>query len=377
MKLSDRIQSVEESGTVKFSSLLQKLRKQGKEIISFAIGEPEYETPGIVIESTKNALDRHKTRYGPAEGMPELRQELAKTYEGYDADNIIVSNGSKHSLYLIFQVICDPCDEVIIPRPCWTSFPQQVRLAGGKPVFADTNKSHQLDCEEIEKAITPKTKAILINTPNNPTGAVYPKTDLEKIARISSEHDLYIISDEAYDFFIYDGLKNESIFEFREIRDRVIITKSFSKSYNMTGFRVGYVAAHKNIVKAMSKCQGHCTGNVCTFAQYGALAALSLDGDVISQWQAELEKKRDIAYGYASKLFHCIRPQGAFYLFPDISNYLKNGETSEDFAADLLEKTGVAVVPGEAFGMAGHVRICYAVPENMLRKGFEKIAEAL
>lgn len=376
MKLSDRIQSVEESGTVRFTPLVQRLRREGREIIDFSIGEPEYETPHDVIESTKNALDAQKTGYGPVSGVPELRVALAKHHEGYDAENIIVSNGSKQSLYSIFQVLCDPADEVIIPRPFWTSFPQQVKLAGGIPVFADTKK-YQLDCDAIEKAITRKTKAILINTPNNPTGVVYPKKELEKIARLSSEYDLYIVSDEAYTFFVYDGLESESIFTFKEIHDRVIITRSFSKSYSMTGFRIGYVAAPKEIVSAIAKHQSHSSGNVCTFAQHGALAALSLDQRMISQWRSDLERKRDIAFGYASELFDCIKPQGAFYLFPDVSKHLKNGKTSEDFAADLLEHAGVAVVPGEAFGMAGHIRISYAVSEDSLKKGFEKIKEVL
>ncbi|OQX10735.1 MAG: aminotransferase class I and II [Desulfobacteraceae bacterium IS3] len=376
MKLSNRIESVEESGTVKFTPLIQKLKQEGREIISFAIGEPEYDTPAPVIEATKHALDAQKTKYGPVSGIPELRAALAKQFYGYDADNIIISNGSKHSLYSLFQVLCDPGDEVIIPKPCWTSFPQQVKLAGGIPVLLDTIKA-QLDCEGIEKAITPKTKAILLNSPNNPTGAVYPKEDMERIARLSLKHDLYIVSDEAYDIFVYDGIDYKSFFAFHEVRDRAIITKSFSKTYSMTGFRIGYIAASKAIVNAVAKCQGHATGNVCSFAQYGALAALSLDERIFSQWRTELERKRDIAYGYVSKLFDCIKPQGAFYLFPNVLKYLKNGKTSEDFAADLLERAGVAVVPGEAFGTPNHIRISYAVPEDILKKGLEKIAEVL
>jgi aspartate aminotransferase len=376
MKLSNKIQSVEASGTVKFTPLIQKLREEGREIISFAIGEPEYDTPAPVVEATKHALDAQKTKYGPVSGIPELRAELAKQFDGYDADNIIISNGSKHSLYSLFQVLCDPGDEVIIPNPCWTSFPQQVKLAGGVPVLVDTINA-QLDCEGIEKAISPKTKAILLNSPNNPTGAVYPKKDMEQIARIASKNDLYVVSDEAYHIFIYDNIDYKSFFAFEEVRDRAIITKSFSKTYSMTGFRIGYIAASKAIVNAVAKCQGHTTGNVCSFAQYGALAALSLDKRILSQWRAELEKKREIAYGCVSKFFDCIKPQGAFYLFPNVSRYLKNGKTSEDFAADLLEKAGVAVVPGEAFGMPGHIRISYAVREDILKKGLEKMTEVL
>lgn len=378
MKLSNKIESVEESGTTKFSSIIQRLNAEGKEIINFAIGEPDYETPGEIIAATKKALDERRTGYGPVPGLPDLRSELARSFDGYDAENIIISNGSKQCLFSVFQALCDPSDEVIIPRPCWTSFPQQVKLAGGIPVLVNT-KDHQLDCDAIEKAVTQKTKAILINTPNNPTGAVYPKKDLEKIARIASEHDLYIVSDEAYLFFVYDTLDSESLFALEDIRDRLIVTGSFSKSYSMTGFRVGYAAARKDIIRAVTKCQSHCTGNVCTFAQHGALAALSLGEDIIAQWRADLERKRDMAYGYASELFDCIRPQGAFYLFPDVSKHLNapSRETSADLAVDILDNTGVAVVPGEAFEMANHIRISYAVPEDILKKGFERIAEVL
>lgn len=376
MRLSNRIQEIEESRTVQFTPLILELKKQGKEIINFAVGEPEYETPAEIIAATKNALDIQKTRYGPVAGIRQLKSGIAKRFDGYDEENILLSNGSKQSLYSIFQIICNPLDEVIIPRPYWVSFSEQVKLSGGKPVFVDT-KRHQLDCDGIEKAITNKTKAIVINTPNNPTGAVYPKKDLEKIARFSSESDFYIVADESYDFFVYDGLLHESVFIFRDVRDRTIITGSFSKSYSMTGFRVGYVAGAKEIIKELSKFQSHLTGNVCTFAQYGALAALSLDKNIIAHRLSELQKKREIAYKYVSELFDCIKPQGAFYLFPDISKHLKNGETSEDFSAYLLANTGVAVVPGEAFGLPNHIRISYAVPENILIRGFEKIAGAL
>ncbi len=376
MKLSDKIEAIEESVTVQFTPLIQKLRNEGKEIIDFAVGEPDFETPLTVIESTKDAIDARKTRYGPVSGLYELKSKIARQFDKYSSDNIIISNGSKQSLYSIFQAILNPLDEVIIPTPYWVSFSQQITLAGGIPVFVNT-RDHQLDLNEIEKAITKKTKAILINSPNNPTGAVYPKSDLEKIAELSLRYNLYIVSDEAYDFFVYGGLKHVTLFTFENIRDRVIITKSFSKSYSMTGFRVGYVAARKEIIRAITKLQSHVSGNVCTFVQYGALAALSVDESIILQRLNELERKRDAAYNYVSKLFNCIKPRGAFYLFPDVSSRLKKGETSKDFAAFLLKNAGVAVVPGEAFGMKNHIRISYAVDEKLLEKGFEKIFEVI
>jgi len=376
MKLSDRINSVEESQTVQFTRLLQQLRQQGREVIDLAVGEPHLSTPAEVIESTKRALDDGMTRYGTVSGLKELKSGLARQFDGYDDGNIIISNGSKQCLFSIFQVICNPSDEVIIPRPYWVSFPQQVIIAGGKPVFVDT-RDHQLDCEAIARTISPKTRAILINSPNNPTGAVYPAKELEKIARLALEHNLYIISDEAYGTIVYDGIKPESLFDFRMIRDRLIVIRSFSKAYNMTGFRIGYMAAGSEIITAVGRLQSHLTGNVCTFAQHGALAALDMDESTLAGWRHELEEKRNYAYGRANRLFDCIKPRGAFYLFPDVLQHLKNGMTAVDLAAHLLENYGVAVVPGEAFGMPGRIRISYAVSKANLESGFDKIAEAL
>ena len=376
MKLSDRVNQIEESGTVQFTLLLQQMRKEGQQVIDLAVGEPPFDTPAKVRNATKQALDQGRTKYGPVAGLQELKSRLASQFDGYDEKNIIVSNGSKQCLYTMFQVICDPSDEVIIPRPYWVSFPQQVKLAGGRPVFVDT-RDHQLDIEKIEQAVTSKTRAILINSPNNPTGAVYPMHDLAKIAALALKHNLFIISDDAYRAYLYDGLRSQSLFDFEEIRPQLIMTRSFSKGFNMTGFRIGYVAASSEIIGALNKIQSHVTGNVCTFAQYGALAALDIRVSDLAGYRDDLEKRRDFAFSKISQVFDCVRPQGAFYLFPDVSCHLKNGMTAADLARRILEKTGVAVVPGEEFGMPGHIRISYAVSQDDLERGLEKIAEAL
>ena len=376
MKLSNKIQSIKGSQTVSFTSLIARLHRDGKRIIDFAVGEPQFDTPSEIIESTQKALAEKNTRYGPIGGLPQLQARLAAQFSGYDADNILISNGSKQALFMIFQVICDPLNEVIIPTPFWVSFAEQVKMAGGRPIFVPT-KDHQLDCEEIERAITHKTKAILINSPNNPTGAVYSALDLKKVAGLAMDHDLFIVADEAYDAFVYDDITHCSMHDIENISNQTIVTRSFSKNYSMTGFRVGYVAASKTIIAAISKLQSHLSGNVCTFAQYGALTALSLDESFLSTWRSELQRKRDIAYQYVTKLFGCVKPQGAFYLFPDVSIHLKDDETSGRLAERLLEKANVAVVPGEAFGMANHLRISFAVSEENLRRGFEQISEVL
>ena len=376
MKLSDKIQSIEGSQTVAYSSLIQQLRQEGKEVIDLAVGEPQLDTPAAVIDATQNALEAQKTRYGPVNGLTELRARLAAQFSGYETDNILITNGSKQALFMIFQVICEPADEVIIPVPFWVSFVEQVKLAGGKPVLVGT-RDHQLDDQAIARAITSRTKAIVINSPNNPSGAVYPAADLQKIVRLATDHDLFIVADEAYEAFIYDGCKHTSMFEIADARSRTIVTRSFSKGYSMTGFRIGYVAAATRMIAALSKIQSHLSGNVCTFAQYGALAALELNGDWLAERQSEMQRKRDRAYRHASRLFRCRKPQGAFYLFADVSKALKNEETAQQLAARILKEAHVAVVAGEAFGMAKHIRISFAVSENDLDEGFARIAEVL
>jgi aspartate aminotransferase len=376
MRLADRIYEIEESGTVQFTSLLLQLRRAGRAAVDLAVGEAPDDTPAGIIAATRQALEDGQTKYGAVAGLAELKSRLAEQFQGYDEGNILISNGSKQSLYTIFQTLCNPGDEVIILRPYWVSFPEQVKLAGGRPVMVQT-RSHQPDIDEIYRAISAKTRAILINSPNNPTGAVYSSAVLEEIVVLALKHNLFIVSDEAYSAYVYDGLQFESVFSFEGIRQQLIVTRSFSKSHQMTGFRVGYVAASKEVIAAINKVQSHLTGNVCTFAQYGALAALDLTAEDLDEYRQDLESKRDYAYRAISAVFGCIKPRGAFYLFPDVSDHLKGAMTSADLARRILKEKGVAVVPGEEFGMAGHVRISYAVSEDQLVSGIERIIEAL
>ena len=376
MKLSKRIQAIEGSKTARFIPLLEKLKREGRSVISLAIGEPVVDTPGSVIAATADALNRQKTRYTDMAGITDLRTALAARFDDCEPENIAVFNGSKQALYTIFQAICDPGDQVIIPVPCWVSFSEQIKLAGGEPVFVPTS-DHQLDLDAIDAAVSSKTRAILINSPNNPTGAVYPRQDLERIAQIAEEHDLFLVADEAYEWFVYDNLHYPSLYDLEATRGRLIVTRSFSKHFAMTGFRVGYAVAPAAMVAAMVRLHSHLTGNVCTFAQYGALAALDMDDTLLVQRRDDLQCQRDLAFDEVSRLFPCIRPQGAFYLFPDVSDHLANGENSSDFATRILETTGVAVVPGADFGMDGHVRICFAAPLDRLVEAFKRIREAL
>jgi len=375
-RLAERVRAVSESKTTRVFTLAQQLRQQGKDIISLAVGEPDFDTPPEVIHATSAALVAQATRYGPVAGIDELRCALAKGFEGFDAENIIVSNGAKQALHTIFQVLCNPEDEVIVPVPCWVSFPEQIKMAGGKPVLVDT-VDHQIVAQAIEDAITDRTKAILVNTPNNPTGAVYPATVLRQVATMAEKHGIHIISDEAYHAYTFDNLSHVGMWDAARRSDRVITVRSFSKHYNMTGFRVGYVAAHPSIIQTMIKLQSHISGNVCSFAQHGALAALQMDPSVVELRRKELEKRKAFAFDAANTIFDCIEPHGAFYLFPNVSRYLKKNETSEDLALRLLENAGVAVVPGEAFGGPGHIRISFGATEEDLQKAFERITSVL
>jgi aspartate aminotransferase len=368
--------AISESKTTRVFTLAQQLRRQGKDIISLAVGEPDFETPQAVIRATRQALEAQATRYGPVSGIDALRALLSQEFPGYGPDNIIITNGAKQALYTLFQMLCNPGDEVILPQPCWVSFTEQIKLAGGCPV-AVTTVDHQIDPQTIEDAVTDKTRAILINTPNNPTGAVYSKAALTHVAAIAEKHDIYLISDDAYHVMTFDDHPHVGLFDVVADQDRVITVRSFSKHYNMTGFRLGYMAAHPSIIKGMAKLQSHISGNVCTFAQYGALAALEMDQSIVEQRRLVLENRRDIAYELTRSLFDCVKPQGAFYLFPNVTSHLKKSETSENLAMRLLDKAGVAVVPGEAFGGAGHIRISFGANEADLRAAFERIQKEL
>lgn len=377
LPLSRRIRSIETSGTVRFSGLLHRLREEGREIVDLAVGEPMETPPDAVIEATRKALEDGLTRYGPAGGLPELRRILAGRFQGWDENNIVISNGSKQGLYEIFQAICDPGDEVILLSPCWGSFIHQVRLAGAVPVLIPT-RDHQPDIDRIREAVTSRTRAILVNSPNNPTGAVYPRETLKDIGDLCVKHGLYAISDEAYEDYVYDDLDISSLFDIEDLREQLVVVRSFSKAFIMTGFRVGYAAGPAFLIREVEKLQSHLTGNPCTFAQHGALAALELDRTWLGKQNEQYQKKRDLAFAYVTRWFDCIRPQGAFYLFADFeSRFPGRFDSSEALSEYLLDRAGVAVVPGSVFGSDRHVRISFAALEARIKQGFERIGKVL
>lgn len=383
MKYSSRINSLIESNSVGLARIVEELREKGEKIISLNIGEPDFPTPVEILEATKKALDQNKTRYSLVTGIKELREKICLKLKNENnihatPDQIILSNGSKQTLYNIFQTIVDIGDEVIIPSPYWVTIPEQVKLAGGVPVFVET-PNLQLDIDLIKEKITNKTVAIYINTPNNPTGAVYPRETLEKLASLCLEKGLYIISDEAYEALVYDGQKHFSIASIsKEVFDITFTVLTFSKSYCMTGFRIGYSVANKAVTKKMNDLQSHLTGNNCTFAQYGALQALEMDQATFHHMAEVFEARRNLSYDLITETFDCVRPTGAFYLFPSIEKFKGDRfKTSDDIAAHILKEAKVAILPGSAFGDDRFIRISYAYSEDDIREGLTRIKKAL
>ena len=377
MNFSRRIQNIEESQSIKLAKTLGQIQQQGKDVIPFYLGETDFPTPQVIIKATQKALEANQTRYSAVEGILELRQAIAHKLKRdcalpVNSENIFLGNGSKHILYNIFQTILNPGDEVLIPRPYWITFPESIKLAGGKALLVDTDQRHQLSMEKIRKALSPKTKAILINSPNNPTGVVYSKESLQALAQLALEKDFLIISDEAYEALTYEHFKAISIASLsKESFERTITVQSFSKTYSMTGFRLGYMVATTEFIKGVNKLQSHLSGNNCTFAQYGGLAALENHEEIISEILEEMNQRRQLALELATPLFKMEKPQGAFYLFADIRPYLSEKiPDDKTFALSLLEKTGVALLPGSYFGSPGFLRISFTTSLKNLYTGF-------
>ncbi len=376
LPLAERINRIEPSGTVQLTATLQELRTRGVDVIDMAVGEPDFSVAPEIVEATTAALRDGFTRYGPVGGLPALRRQIAEAFEGCEAGNIIVTNGAKQALYGLFQLFCEKGEEVVIPAPCWVSFSHQVKLAGGRPVLVPTD-DHQLDIDAIREAIGPRTVAVLINSPNNPTGAVYPSEAIEAIGDLCRRKGLWLISDEAYQAFDYSEGTYFSPYTVPSLRDRLVIVRSFSKTYGMTGFRVGFAAAPVAVIAALERLHSHSSGNVCTFAQHGALAALDVPAGTIEHQRQQYMQRRDLAFEWVRAMFDCRQPQGAFYLLPNIERYAKRFASGVELAARLLEEAHVAVVPGEHFYAPGHIRISFANDSQSIEEGFRRMREVL
>ncbi len=379
MKLAARVGQVTPSLTLAIDAKAKAMKAEGIDICSFSAGEPDFDTPAHIKAAAKQALDAGKTKYGPAAGELKLREAIArklKTENGldYKAENIIVTNGGKHSLYNLMMVLLDPGDEVIVPAPYWLSYPEMVTLAGGVSVIVptDAKSNYKITPEQLRAACTPKTRLFVMNSPSNPTGMVYTPEELKALAEVVVEKDILVVSDEIYERIIYDGAKQVSIGSFGpEIFARTIISNGFAKAYSMTGWRLGYLAGPKDIVKATITLQSHSTSNVCTFAQYGAIAALEGSQDCVEEMRLAFAERRKAVLELLNAIpgLSCPIPEGAFYVFPNIS---KTGMTSLQFCDGLLEK-GVAAVPGVAFGSDDCIRLSYATDMATIEKGMARL----
>lgn len=380
MKLASRVNQVTPSLTLAIDSLAKEMKKNGEDVCSFSAGEPDFDTPTHIRAAAKKALDEGKTRYGPAAGEAGLRKAIAEkllrdNQLAYNADNVIVTNGGKQSLYNLIMALIEAGDEVIIPAPYWLSYPEMVTLAGGTSVIVNTSleNHYKITPEQLEAAITPKTKLFVLNSPSNPTGIVYTPEEIAALANIVVEKDILVVSDEIYEKILYDGAIHRSIASFGpEIFQRSIISNGFAKAFSMTGWRVGYIAGPVEIVKAMTKIQSHSTSNVCTFAQYGAIAALESSQDCIEEMVKAFSQRRQYILERVRAIpgLNCPTPNGAFYVFIDIS---QTGLKSRDFCQKLLETQKVAAIPGIAFGADDCIRLSYATDLKTIEKGFDRI----
>ncbi|MFN6570789.1 pyridoxal phosphate-dependent aminotransferase [Dendronalium sp. ChiSLP03b] len=380
MKLAARVSQVTPSLTLAIAAKAKALKAEGIDVCSFSAGEPDFDTPAHIKAAAAKALDEGKTKYGPAAGEPKLREAIArklKTDNGldYKPENVIVTNGGKHSLYDLVVALIDPGDEVIIPAPYWLSYPEMVTLVGGVSKIVPTNAStgYKITPEQLRQAITPKTKLFILNSPSNPTGMVYTPDEIKALAEVIVDADIFVVSDEIYEKILYDGAEHISIGSLgKEIFDRTLISNGFAKAYSMTGWRIGYLAGPVEIIKAASSIQGHSTSNVCTFAQYGAIAALEGSQDCVEEMRQAFAKRRQVMLDRINAIpgLSCPKPDGAFYLFPDIS---KTGLKSLEFCDALLEEHQVAVIPGIAFGADDNIRLSYATDLATIEKGLDRL----
>lgn len=380
MKLAARISQVSPSLTLAIAAKAKAMKAEGIDVCSFSAGEPDFDSPAHVKAAAKRALDEGKTKYGPAAGEPRLRQAIAGKLQSennldYQAENIIVTNGGKHSLFNLMQALIEPGDEVIIPAPYWVSYPEMVKLVGGNPVIVMTDEKtgYKIEPEILRSAITSKTKLFVLNSPSNPTGMVYTPEEIKALAEVIVEKDILVVSDEIYEKILYDDAKHLSIGSLNdEIFARTIISNGFAKGYSMTGWRLGYLAAPVELIKAATIVQGHSTSNVCTFAQYGAISALEESQDCVEEMRQAFVQRRKVMLERINAIpgFKCSQPDGAFYLFPDIS---ETGLKSLEFCKTLLEEHQVAVIPGVAFGADNNIRLSYATDMATIEKGMDRL----
>ncbi len=393
MGIAKRASAIKPSPTLATAAKAKAMKAQGIDVVDFGVGEPDFDTPDNVKEAAKRAIQSGFTKYTPASGTDELKEAVIEKFKKdnglqYEKSQILVSCGAKHSLYNVAEALFDPGDEVIIPSPYWVSYPDQVLLNDAKPVIVETTEAEgfKLSARKLEKAVTKKTKALVLNSPSNPTGLAYDRKTLEEIAAIAVKHGFYVISDEIYEKLLYDGFTHVSIASLGpKIKDLTIVVNGVSKSHAMTGWRIGYAAGPKDVITAMANIQSQSTSNPASISQKAAVEALRGPQDFIRIMNVEFDKRRKFMVERLNRIkgFSCLMPVGAFYAFPRVSAlYGKSagGKTirnSSDFAAFLIEEAKVALVSGDAFGADAHIRLSYATSMEIIEKGLNRIEEAV
>lgn len=389
MSISKRVNLISSSPTLAITARAKQMKQEGIDVIGFGAGEPDFDTPAHIKEAAKKAIDSGFTKYTPASGMKELKEAICRKFENdnnldYSPEEIIVSCGAKHSIFNAILTLCHEDDEVILPSPYWVSYPEMIKVAGAKPVIlkATPENNFKITPQQLQEAITSKTKLLILNSPSNPTGMVYPKNELLPISKILTEKGIFCISDEIYEKIIYDGQTHISIASLTpEIKKLTIVVNGVSKSYSMTGWRIGYAAGPKEIIQAMSNLQSHSTSNPTSISQKAALAALEGPQEPLCNMVAEFVKRRDYMVERLNSIkeISCLKPRGAFYVFPEVSQIIGRifkGEIIKDsvFLAEiLLDEANVAVVPGSVFGADEYLRLSYATSMKNISKGLERI----
>ena len=379
-RISNRAASLAPSLTLAIDSKAKQMKADGQDVVGFGAGEPDFDTPQHIKDAAVKALADGFTKYTPSSGIPELRQAIADKFKRdngltYKPSQIIVSCGGKHSCYNVILATCQEGDEVIIPSPYWLSYPEMVKLAAAKPVIlATTDKTEfKVTPEQLRRAITPKTRLFILNSPSNPTGSLYTRDEIKALGDICVEKGVLIMSDEIYEKLVYDGAEHSSVAGFSQAHyEHTIIVHGFAKAYSMTGWRLGYLAAPEPIAKAIDAIQSHSTSNPTSFAQKGGVVALNGPQDHLKNWLAEYARRRSYAHHRLNAIpgISCVNARGAFYLFPNIS---KLGLKSTDFCARLLDEEKVAAVPGIAFGAEDYLRISYATSMANIEKGLDRV----
>ncbi len=393
MSISKKISSISPSETLAISAKVKQMRKEGIDVVGFGAGEPDFDTPNHIKEAAKKALDEGFTKYTPSSGIEELRKAVCKKFKNdnnldYSPEEILVSCGAKHSLFNAILTLCEENDEVLLPSPYWVSYIEMIKVADAVPIILKTTKenSFKITSQQLKKAITPKTKLLILNSPSNPTGMIYTKEELTSISKILVEKDIFCISDEIYEKIIYDDTKHISIASLgKEIKKRTVVINGVSKSYSMTGWRIGYAAGPSDIIQAMGNLQSHSTSNPTSISQKAALAALEGTQEPLYAMVKEFAKRRDYIVQRFNSLngISCLNPQGAFYVFPDVSQIIgkrfkkEKIKDSLSLTQILLTEANVAIVPGSAFGSDDNLRLSYATSIDNIVKGLDRIEELI